>query len=209
MLNAGVGCEDTCPWTLISKHVALRFNAAAGPRNSSGHHSPSQIIDLQDFIFPIPGSVVHSSRRHTSNRHYHTMRYSFGLAALAAVATASDVHELTKDTFEPFVKEHDLVLAECECCISLGSHTRTDADSIPQSSHHGAATAKPSRPNTKKQPRHSKTRTSSLRRLTVPSNKTFAKAMASKATRLSKSSEERRTFRPTRAHEKHRRSSAI
>lgn len=41
------------------------------------------------------------------------MKYSFGLAALAALATASDVHDLTKDTFEPFVKENDLVLAEC------------------------------------------------------------------------------------------------
>lgn len=41
------------------------------------------------------------------------MKYSFALAGLAALATASDVHELTKDTFEPFVKEHGLVLAEC------------------------------------------------------------------------------------------------
>ena len=41
------------------------------------------------------------------------MRYSYGLLALAALAAASDVHELTKDTFEPFVKDNDLVLAEC------------------------------------------------------------------------------------------------
>lgn len=47
-----------------------------------------------------------------------TMRYSFGLAALAALASASDVHDLTKDTFEPFVKENDLVLAECMSYIS-------------------------------------------------------------------------------------------
>jgi len=39
-----------------------------------------------------------------------TIAALFGLAALAA---ASDVHELTTDTFEPFVKENDLVLAEC------------------------------------------------------------------------------------------------
>lgn len=42
------------------------------------------------------------------------MRYSYGLLAAAGAAlAASDVHDLTKDTFEPFVKEHDLVLAEC------------------------------------------------------------------------------------------------
>lgn len=29
------------------------------------------------------------------------MRQSFGLLGLAALAVASDVHELTKDTFEP------------------------------------------------------------------------------------------------------------
>ena len=41
------------------------------------------------------------------------MRSSLGLLSLAALALASDVHELTKDTFEPFVNEHSLVLAEC------------------------------------------------------------------------------------------------
>lgn len=41
------------------------------------------------------------------------MKYSFGIAALAALATASDVHDLTKDTFDGFVKDNDLVLAEC------------------------------------------------------------------------------------------------
>ena len=36
-----------------------------------------------------------------------------GLAAgLAALAAASDVHDLGKDTFAPFIKENDLVLAE-------------------------------------------------------------------------------------------------
>ena len=42
------------------------------------------------------------------------MRYSIPLAGLfAAVAFASDVHQLNKDTFKPFVEEHELVLAEC------------------------------------------------------------------------------------------------
>jgi hypothetical protein len=38
---------------------------------------------------------------------------AFG-AALAAVASASDVESLTKDTFPSFVKDNDLVLAECQ-----------------------------------------------------------------------------------------------
>jgi protein disulfide-isomerase A1 len=36
-------------------------------------------------------------------------------ALFAAIAAASDVHDLKKDTFESFIKEHDLVLAECMC----------------------------------------------------------------------------------------------
>jgi protein disulfide-isomerase A1 len=35
-------------------------------------------------------------------------------ALFAAVAAASDVHDLKKDTFDAFVKENDLVLAECK-----------------------------------------------------------------------------------------------
>ena len=41
------------------------------------------------------------------------MRYSQALLALAGLAMASDVHELTKDTFKDFVTENELVLAEC------------------------------------------------------------------------------------------------
>lgn len=54
------------------------------------------------------------------------MRYAFGLMGLAALAVASDVHDLTEETFAPFVKDNSLVLAECKdtsstptTCISL------------------------------------------------------------------------------------------
>lgn len=50
------------------------------------------------------------------------MRYSVPICGLlAAVALASDVHELTKDTFKGFVEENDLVLAECEYSIAITS----------------------------------------------------------------------------------------
>ena len=39
---------------------------------------------------------------------------ALAIAATVAVASASDVHELKKDTFPTFVKENDLVLAECK-----------------------------------------------------------------------------------------------
>lgn len=38
---------------------------------------------------------------------------ALGLLGAAALAAASDVHELKKDTFKPFVDDHDIVLAEC------------------------------------------------------------------------------------------------
>ena len=37
----------------------------------------------------------------------------FGLIGAAAVASASDVHDLKADTFPDFIKESPLVLAEC------------------------------------------------------------------------------------------------
>lgn len=39
---------------------------------------------------------------------------AYGLLAAAAVASASDVAQLRKDTFEDFVKGNDIVLAECK-----------------------------------------------------------------------------------------------
>ena len=45
------------------------------------------------------------------------MRFFQALAfavASAAVASASDVASLTKDTFPDFLKDNDLVLAECK-----------------------------------------------------------------------------------------------
>ncbi|KAK4186148.1 putative disulfide-isomerase precursor [Podospora australis] len=51
-------------------------------------------------------------------------RYALGLLAAAAIATASDVVQLKKDTFDDFVKTNDLVLAEffapwCGHCKAL------------------------------------------------------------------------------------------
>lgn len=41
----------------------------------------------------------------------------------ATVASASDVESLTKDTFPDFVKDNDLVLAECKSPLCPGPHS--------------------------------------------------------------------------------------
>lgn len=66
-------------------------------------------------------------------------RLAYGLlAAFAAVAKAddaSDVAQLTKDTFDDFVKGNDLVLAECKFLCPSQHHgtpsSRSIADSCP------------------------------------------------------------------------------
>jgi protein disulfide-isomerase A1 len=57
-------------------------------------------------------------------------RIAYGLmAAFAAVGSAadaaSDVEQLTKDTFDEFVKANDLVLAECTCSSASIQPTQT------------------------------------------------------------------------------------
>jgi protein disulfide-isomerase A1 len=46
---------------------------------------------------------------------------ALGLLGAAALAAASDVHDLKKDTFDTFIKENDLVLAECKSASRLSS----------------------------------------------------------------------------------------
>lgn len=71
-----------------------------------------------------------------------------GLLAAAGVVAASDVHDLKTDTFKPFVEEHDLVLAECECRPQYSKHARVLTRV--QSSPRGAVTARHSLLSTKK-----------------------------------------------------------
>jgi protein disulfide-isomerase A1 len=48
---------------------------------------------------------------------HNIQKFAFGLLAAAAVASASDVEVLKKDTFDDFVKANDIVLAECEFAL--------------------------------------------------------------------------------------------
>lgn len=54
---------------------------------------------------------------------YTARNFLFGLLAAStgvhAADAASDVAQLSKDTFEEFVKGNDLVLAECKSCFQL------------------------------------------------------------------------------------------
>lgn len=82
------------------------------------------------------------------------MRYSFALAALGAAAVlASDVHELKTDTFKDFVKDNDLVLAECESPSSWVPYLYAqELTAVSQSSPPGVVTARPLPPSTRKPP---------------------------------------------------------
>lgn len=52
------------------------------------------------------------------------MRSSLLFLGLLALASASDVHELKKDTFKDFIQDHDLVLAECKSHAHFCTATR-------------------------------------------------------------------------------------
>jgi hypothetical protein len=77
------------------------------------------------------------------------MRATILALGLAALAAASDVHDLKKDTFKDFIKENDLVLAECAYpSPSLLPKASGSALTVNvQSLRHGADTAKPSLPS--------------------------------------------------------------
>lgn len=86
---------------------------------------------------------------------YKAQKFALGLLAAAAVATASDVVQLKKDTFDDFIKANDLVLAECrppfDQSFPIACHTD---EALKQSSLPGAVTARPSRPSTRRRQRH-------------------------------------------------------
>lgn len=68
-------------------------------------------------------------------------------ALFAAIAAASDVHDLKKDTFEAFIQENDLVLAECMFDLQSPPLVYALLTQSAQSLHHGADTARRLRPS--------------------------------------------------------------
>ena len=63
------------------------------------------------------------------------MRYAFAAAAMAALAAASDVHDLKQNNFKDFVAENPLVLAEffapwCGHCKALAPEYEEAATSL-------------------------------------------------------------------------------
>lgn len=84
-------------------------------KKSSGSLFVSLLFILLPFFFHLPIYPPSSLQfLYTFTMQQKRLALSL-LAAMAGVATAeSDVAQLTKDTFNDFVKENDLVLAECK-----------------------------------------------------------------------------------------------